>query len=605
MNELQKNLKEQLTAASQLPQQAEYTFDSHCHEPENKYLPIQKTIRRTVTCLEYSTFQAREVLRKNTETESKAVQRSSDLQTIVAKGHRYAYDLIAFVGKRAFLDGRKLTAIKEELIQDKSFSNIPFSSLYDCQRKFLFFLGELHRQAAPRIKEHLQKRSDVTWLIDGTLEPGSLTFFGVKEAKEGFFLGSWKIPTENEEDISRCLTEAANEYGKPDRILHDLSERVDNACSLAFPNTLHNFCNYHFLANMGKDLYEAPQAELSKRLRAIKLQVSLKNQRGGQTQRLRKAVSEENISLALSDLLSGKEMNICWSESFGREVLLALHSWLLDYPDDGHRQGFPFDPYLLYFHRRIVVALEASNRLLSCSTIREKMPKVFFNFYQQLENYLLDLIICRAASLYEKANNIFGRVRSTLRLFTSRSNPMHDLYELSSDSQEEVKNALGTLRNEFYEENIKYDDPKEYKLYETALAHIDKYGARLLPSDEFSSREEILVRTTNGIESDWSSGKRIRRQTHGRKKLTRDFQALPAEFMLIPNLRNQRYIDLVIGSLDQLPEKFAEAGIKAGPYSHWYKKGQPLNIGRLSKRLLRDDNFIDDLIGISEVVSSF
>ena len=74
--------------------------------------------------------------------------------------------------------------------------------------------------------------------------------------------------------------------------------------------------------------------------------------------------------------------------------------------------------------------------------------------------------------------------------------------------------------------------------------------------------------------------------------------------MLIPNLRNQRYIDLVIGSLDQLPEKFAEAGKKAGPYSHWYKKGQPLNIGRLSKRLLRDDNFIDDLIGISEVVSS-
>ncbi|MCK4783884.1 MAG: hypothetical protein KAV87_09055 [Desulfobacteraceae bacterium] len=86
-------------------------------------MPVQKTIRRTVTSLEYSTFQAREVLRKNIETESRAIQRSSDLQAIVAKGHRYAYDLIAFVGKGTFLEGRKLTAIKEELIQDKPFSN--------------------------------------------------------------------------------------------------------------------------------------------------------------------------------------------------------------------------------------------------------------------------------------------------------------------------------------------------------------------------------------------------------------------------------------------------------------------------------------------------
>ena len=95
----------------------------------------------------------------------------------------------------------------------------------------------------------------------------------------------------------------------------------------------------------------------------------------------------------------------------------------------------------------------------------------------------------------------------------------------------------------------------------------------------------------------------MRRQTHGRKKLTRDFQALPAEFMRIPNLRNQRYIELVMGNLDNLADKLAEAGQTAGPYSHWYKKQQPLNIGRLSKRLLRDENFMEDLISISTTLN--
>ena len=65
-----------------------------------------------------------------------------------------------------------------------------------------------------------------------------------------------------------------------------------------------------------------------------------------------------------------------WNEALGREVLLALQLWMLDYPRDGHRQGFPFDPYLLYFHRRVVKAYEVSKRLLYRESVRQKAPKV-------------------------------------------------------------------------------------------------------------------------------------------------------------------------------------------------------------------------------------
>jgi len=357
------------------------------------------------------------------------------------------------------------------------------------------------------------------------------------------------------------------------------------------------------LSNFGKDLYKAPQADLSKRLRAMKMQLHLKDQRSRQTQRLHKAILEKPISLLLSDILNGKETSVGWSESLGREVLMGFHFWLLDYPNDGHRQGFPFDPYLLYFHRRIVTAHEALKGLLSSDTVRAKMPKAFLNFSQQLENYLLDPIIDSTATLYEKASNIFERVRGALRLFPKESNPMHDSYELSSNAQKEVKNALEILRKQFYEEDTGLDNPKEHRLYEIVLTHIDKYAPRLFASNELRTTDGISVRTTNTIETHWSSGKRMRRQTHGRKKLTRDFQALPAEFMLIPNLRNQRYVELVMGNLNNLADKLAEAGQTAGPYSHWYKKQQPLNIGRLSKRLLRDENFIEDLISISTTLN--
>jgi hypothetical protein len=49
------------------------------------------------------------------------------------------------------------------------------------------------------------------------------------------------------------------------------------------------------------------------------------------------------------------------------------------------------------------------------------------------------------------------------------------------------------------------------------------------------------------LESGWGGLKRGRRRTHGRAKLTRDFQSLPEEYLLIPNLENETYLQVVLG----------------------------------------------------------
>ncbi len=46
------------------------------------------------------------------------------------------------------------------------------------------------------------------------------------------------------------------------------------------------------------------------------------------------------------DIMNGKQINSGSNDTLGREVLLALHGWMLDYAGDGHRQGYPFDPIL-------------------------------------------------------------------------------------------------------------------------------------------------------------------------------------------------------------------------------------------------------------------
>ena len=258
----------------------------------------------------------------------------------------------------------------------------------------------LAAQAAGALRESFDQPGGLTWLIDGTVEPGTPVFFGIQEARTAILLGSWKIPTENADDMAPCLTEAADDYGQPRRILHDLSSAMSLACQTAFNEVPHDVCHFHFARDVGEDLLAKPQKALSSRLRSLKLQVCLREQRKTQTQWLREHAGAPEAGLVLQRLLRGEELTEAWSETLGREVLPAFHFWMLDYAADGGRQGFPFDPYLLYFHRRLIRGHDALVRLLSRPVVAAHAAKTLSNLRRQLGRYRDDPQIIAAASHY-------------------------------------------------------------------------------------------------------------------------------------------------------------------------------------------------------------
>ena len=124
--------------------------------------------------------------------------------------------------------------------------------------------------------------------------------------------------------------------------------------------------------------------------------------------------------------------------------------------------------------------------------------------------------------------------------------------------------------------------------------HLDRYWERL-GTEEGPQGE----RTTNGLEQAWGTSKRMCRKRHGRKKLTTEFQSLPAEVMLVGNLEQPRYVERVLdGDIGQLSKHLAEAGRTAGAWTAWRQHQQPLNTARLSRRLLRRENLIDSFVSV-------
>jgi len=341
--------------------------------------PVQKVVRRTVVSLQHGRFQACEIIRQQTHNTDPVIERSVLLADTVAPGGRYAFDLISHVGVESYLCGRSLQDIRQELIDRTPTLDIPISSLWDQQQKFLFYLGHLHAQAAPLLRQYLAEHGPVTWLVDGTTEPGTPVFLGIKDAVHGISLASWKIPSENTEDIAACLQQAAERYGRPDRVLHDLSPTMSAACDQALPGVSHSVCHYHLANDIGKDLYEEPQGALCKRMRALQVQFHLKKQRYRQTEALRQEF-DSPAQLMLRKLMDGEAVDVEFNVTLSREVLLAFHFWILDYRSDGHQRGFPFDPYTLYLHRRLVRAGQAMDDLLSHPKLARRAPPVLFNF---------------------------------------------------------------------------------------------------------------------------------------------------------------------------------------------------------------------------------
>lgn len=584
--QLQQQQQAALEQAAALPAQATYRFDTAAASQ-----PVIQSYRRQVKSWQWGCFEAQTVVRSPAPATATAPP-GAGLNLLVPKGGQYAFDLLAQVGLQSWLANQTLAQLQASLREHTPSLDIPQSSLYELSRHFLFFFGALHTQAIPTLREYFHQRGPCLWLIDGTLEPGTAEFFGVQEVPERILLACAKIPTENAVDVAACLRQTAQAFGPPDGLCRDLSHVLQAACQQALPGVPQHVCHSHLARDVGQDLYQAPQAALSRRLTALRLSTQWASQRCSQSEALRQQLQAHGTYSLLSQWLQGQPLPALWQQTWGRELLLALHVWIQDYAHDGQRQGFPFDPHLLYFHRRLLRVQQALAGLWQRPSFVRQAPPALANFYQSLQQYRDDPEIQAAAAHYEKAYAIFQSLRQALRLSTTEANPLHAAYALAASEEPALVQALQQLREQAQRHSQANPDAQTRHLYHIVAQHLETYG----PFLEGVAGE----RTTNAIESRWNRSKRHRRQTHGRKKLTRDFVALPAEWMLVPNLEIPRYVELVLGGkLENLADKLAQAAPTAGSYSQWQACQRTQHWGRVPKRLLRQPNFLDQLLGLA------
>jgi len=505
---------------------------------------VYKSRTRTVVTLAQGQFEARELLTRCDGDVDCPVVGSKELRRLVPPRQRYGYDLIVYVGLARYLRGRQREEIRAELraahgieLSDGTVSNL-------CDR-FLVRLERLHLHRAPAL--HAAMEGGYPLHLDATCEHGRGGLFVALDGWRGWVLGAARIPTEHQDHLQPVVDQVVGLFGDPVAVVRDMGEgigaTVETLRQRGVPDLV---CHYHFLAAVGKKLLDQPYTLLRDSLR----RTSVRSELYAMLRELRRHRQDDDAQ-----------------RTFGsgpiREDLLALVLWLLE--GDGHTDApFPFSLPHLHFVRRCERAGDQADLWVpSPRTTPER--RALKHLHSLVGRLPKERGVAVATERLDEGWQAFCELRDVLRL-TNAELPRADLR-----AQQPHLPSLELLRlAEMERDLLAYRQELDKRVaaagkssvHAVVLRYLQRHGGRLFghPArrDEEGRVLAVVARTNNDLEHLFGGHKQELRRRLGRAHLARDLQQQPAQAALVANLRHPDYVRVLCGSLDGLPEAFAE-----------------------------------------------
>lgn len=582
---------------AKIPFYPEYEVCQVC----GRRLHVYKTETRSVVTIAYGSIQAQEVVLYCPAgcvwcdgDRTVELYRSERLASLVAPGHIYGFDVLAEVGVLRFLKCRQRAEIQAE-IENRCGVVIPEGTIQELIGRFVNAIVALHEEKVPLLRESLDSMGGYTLYIDGTCEEGSQVHFACLTGPPPIVLWSAKIDSENALQIRQVLKEVDRRFGRPAATMEDLSSAIRNAV-LAQWSGLHIFyCHQHFLGDVGKDILLGHY----KWIRALLRDSEIRPQLRRFLKKVNKAFGEKRDearwicrNLDNPDLLKEKGRSLKATSIAG-----GIAEWILSAPTEGKGRGFPYDLSHLSFCLRTQRAYETLERDVMSYLVGRtpRGEKLLFRLRGILHSFLKSTTLRRAVKQIQDINAVFLRLREALRFADQDSAPGMNC-EAVYKSPEEVRaaeEAVTRLREELREEMKRNPSPHVHKAIEIVLRHLDKYWDGLfghcLSLSTSDERYLIVQRTNNMPERFFRRPKHFARRVTGKKNVRREVDALSSQALLVFNLMTPSYVELVCGSLDRLPQAFADLARK-GKYPKTSARERKATI--LDRKTRRDPDFV-------------
>jgi len=476
-----------------------------------------------------------------------------DLLTLVPHRGRFGYDIIVYIGKSIFLKSRNEREVREEL--EAKGVKISVSEIAYLARKFIVYLAIAHRESSEKLRDYMNSSGGYILHLDATCEGDSPHLMtGLDEISE-FVLENIKIPSEKGDKIVPFLQNIKQSYGIPRALVHDMGKGILFAVTQVFPDTPDFICHFHFLRDIGKDLYEKENDIIRNRLRKNAIQAVLRKR----LTNFKKGIEKDPDSIIqLAHLLKEGEGDKNPVKPAPEVFLYILILWALEGKKQGRGYGFPFDRPYLTFYRRLE-SIYSIIRQMRQSTDRRKADenKLYTQIFKNLSPVMHDSKLKEAASLMQEKCRVFDKLRGSMRIAL----PSGKLGLNDQGTGESIKTIESRVKI-FYEWLCNYDK-KSKEDYRKMIQQIDKYWEKLFadPIKVKTLDGEISIlpqRTNNILEQFFRDLKRSHCKKTGFASINKTLKAMLADTPLVKNLDNQNYMNILLKDKANLEERFAE-----------------------------------------------
>ena len=450
-----------------------------------------------------------------------------DQNQLVAQHCNFGFDVMVYVGKALFQSHKTENEVAEALRSQ----NVPISEreVSYLARKFICYLALAHQEKIPEIRQLIEDNGGSCLHFDGTNDGGSPHLIVAVDEMEKLVLGSVKAPSESTESVSRLLRQVKSDYGNPLAAIHDLGKANLSAVQNVFPGVPDYVCHFHFLRDIGKDLFGDEDA----RIRSILQGCGVKGRLKAFAKKLREYVNFDKLrttSLSPDGLQHLSEIDVTY----------LLIEWILDFAEESSGYGFPFDRERLVFIQRmqkvrtLIQALPPSKNGLRA--LQEELDEVFE-----------DSLLIKLSTEIEKKVTHFDQLRDAMRVAKPEGSDglNDDAMDYDMDTiRAGVERFIGS---EEIQQAVLCDHD-----YRKMVGQIKKYWDKLFtkPITVTSKNGKTMAiqpqRTNNLMERFFRELNRGSRRRTGGKTLGRVLATMLAETPLVKNLENIKYEKILL-----------------------------------------------------------
>ena len=507
---------------------------------------ILKTSSKTIATLDIGEFKAIET--QNICKHCQQTDRSDELRCLTPHRGKFGFDVIEFIGRALFLRCRNETEIQSEL----ALRNIPISvsEIGFLGKRFIVYLLLAHKECQEELKQIMQSKGGYILHMDGTCEGGSPHLFSCIDEISNIVLGNRKMPTEDSQYIIPLLQTLKTAYGTPIALVHDMGGAILKAVLAVFPGIPDYICHFHFLRDLGKDLFDFEYRTIRRMTRSYNVRVKLNKA----SKQLKADINNEKPLLdSLETYLKGKEIRVSEQKLEPRVMAYLLVTWVLEADSASNGFGFPFDQPHLEFYLRLQEAYPLLKQLKSRGV--SGMPLVTLN------KILMDLALTKMVLRIQEKILIFEALRKAMRI----ANP-ENRQGLNDEGDENIKTIKGRVKQFRHSAKI-VALASSNTSYHKMVKQIDKYWDKLFadPIQVETPTGTVTIqpqRTNNLMEQSFRFLKRDGRKKSGQHSLSKAFKGMLADTPLVRNLSNPEYMSVLLKGRKDLASRFADIDIQ-------------------------------------------